>query len=138
MTFLTILEVMEILCGFILVLEEKTGKEIPESLRLEFIEKFSANNFADRGCVADLPLLRTLLAIYQNSGEPSLWKVMKSCFSSMCKFGSFRNPFATITNLSELYFRFRRFILLVQTKKNGFCELWQQHKHPKTMEISEV
>ena len=39
------------------------------------------------------------------------------CFTSICKFGSFKNPFATITNLSELYFRFRRFILLVQTKK---------------------
>ena len=31
--------------------------------------------------------------------------------------GSFKNPFATITSLSELYFRFRRFILLVQIKK---------------------
>ena len=44
MTFLTILG--EILCSFKLVLEEKTGKEIPESSRLEFLEKFSANNFA--------------------------------------------------------------------------------------------
>ena len=77
MTFLTILEVMEILCGFILVLEEKTGKEIPESSRLEFIEKFSANNFAlsnaedntfgplNRGGIADLPLLKTLVTICQ-------------------------------------------------------------------------
>ena len=67
MTFLTILEVMEILCGFILVLEEKTGKEIPESSRLEFLEKFLANNFAlsnaegntsgplNSGGIADLP-----------------------------------------------------------------------------------
>ena len=39
------------------------------------------------------------------------------CFISKCKFGSFKNPFATITSLSELYFRFRRFILFVQTKK---------------------
>ena len=39
------------------------------------------------------------------------------CFISICKFGSFKNPFAMITSLSELYFRFRRFILLVQTKK---------------------
>ena len=44
MTFLTILGVTEILCTFILVLEGKTGKEIPESSRLEFLEKFSANN----------------------------------------------------------------------------------------------
>ena len=36
---------------------------------------------------------------------------------SICKFGSLKNPFATITSLSELYFRFRRFILSVQIKK---------------------
>ena len=46
MAFLTILEVTEILCCFKLVLEGKTGKEIPESSRLEFLEKFLANNFA--------------------------------------------------------------------------------------------
>ena len=79
MTFLTILEVTEILCRFKLVLEGKTGKEIPESSRLEFLGKFSANNFAlsdgedntsrplNRGGIADLPLLRTLLAICQKS-----------------------------------------------------------------------
>ena len=46
MIFLTILGVTEILCSSRLVLEGKTGKEIPESSRLEFLEKFSANNFA--------------------------------------------------------------------------------------------
>ena len=43
------------------------------------------------------------------------------CFISICKFGSFcndyKNPFATITSLSELYIRSRRFIILIQTKK---------------------
>ena len=39
------------------------------------------------------------------------------CLISVCKFGSLKNPFPTITSLSELYFRFRRFIFLVQTKK---------------------
>ena len=43
MTFLTILGVTEILCSFRLVLEVKTGKEIPESSRemmfVEFLEK---------------------------------------------------------------------------------------------------
>ena len=79
MTFLTILGVTEILCSFKLVLEGKTGKEIPESSRLEFLKKFSANNFAlsdtedntsgllNRGGISDLPLLRTLLAICQKS-----------------------------------------------------------------------
>ena len=42
MTFLTILGVTEISCSFRLVLEAKAGKEIPESSRLEFLEKFSA------------------------------------------------------------------------------------------------
>ena len=90
MTFLTILEVTEILCSLKLVLEGKTGKEIPESSILEFLEQFSANNFAlsdaedntsgsfKSGGIANLPLLRTLLAIHQKSGEPSFWKVMDS------------------------------------------------------------
>ena len=67
MTFLTILGVMEILCSFRLVLAGKTGKEIPESSRFEFLEKFLANIFAlsdaesntssplNRGGIADLP-----------------------------------------------------------------------------------
>ena len=67
--------VTEILFSFRLVLEGKTSKEMPESSRLEFLEKFSANNFAlsdaedntsgplNGGDIADLPLLRTLLAI---------------------------------------------------------------------------
>ena len=69
---------MDILCSFRLVLERKTGKEIPES-RFEFLEKFLANSFAlsaaedntsgplNRGGIADLLLLRTLLAIRQKS-----------------------------------------------------------------------
>ena len=83
MNILTILAVIKILCSFRLVLEGKTGKEIPESSRLEFLEKFLANYFAllepedktsrplNRGGIADLPLLRALLAIYQKSREPS-------------------------------------------------------------------
>ena len=94
MTFLTILGVTEILCSFKLVLEGKTGKEIPESSRLEFKEKFSANSFAlsdaeantfgplNRGGIAGLPLLRTLLAIRQQSRESSFWEVMDS-FASL-------------------------------------------------------
>ena len=70
---------MKILCSFRLVLEGKTGKKIPESSRFEFLEKFLANNIAlsdaedytsgplNRGGIADLPLLRTLLAIRQKS-----------------------------------------------------------------------
>ena len=90
MTFLTIVGVTEILFSFRLVQEEKTSKEMAESSRLEFLEKFSANNFAlsdaedntfkllNRGGIADLPLLRIQLAIRQKSREPSFWEIMDS------------------------------------------------------------
>ena len=82
MTFLTVLGVAEMLCSFRLVLEGKVVK-IPESIRLEFLEKFLANTFAlsdaenitsrllNREGIEDLPLMRTLLAICQKSLEPS-------------------------------------------------------------------
>ena len=60
-------------------------------------------------------------------------------FISIRNFGSFKNPFAMITTLFELYFRIRRFILLVQMKKKSdFYELWLQHNQLKTMEMSEA
>ena len=83
MTFLTIFGVTKILYRFRLVIEEKTGKKVFESSRLEFLEKFLAKKFAlldtednpsrplKREGIADLPLLRTLLAICQKSWEPS-------------------------------------------------------------------
>ena len=61
-----------------------------QPLRLEFLEKFPANNFAlsdaedntirllNRGGIADFPLLRTLLTIRQKSQGPSFWEVMDS------------------------------------------------------------
>ena len=76
--------------SFKLVLEGKADKEIPESSRLELLEKFSGNNFAlsdaeyrnsgslNSGSIGDLPLLRTLLAVRQKSWEPSFSKVMDS------------------------------------------------------------
>ena len=73
-------------------------------------------NRVNRGGMADLPFLRTLLAICQMSWEPSFWEVMDSCFFSICKYGNFKNPFTGITSLPELH-RFRRFIVLVQMKK---------------------
>ena len=90
MTFLTIFGVTEILCSFKLVLEGKRGKEIPESSRLEFLEKFSAKNFTlsdaedktfgplNRGGIADLLLLKTVLTIRQKSREPRSSEAMGS------------------------------------------------------------
>ena len=70
----------------------KTGKEIRQSSRLEFSEKFSqqitllylmdaednTSGPLNRGGIANLPLLRTLLAIRQKSREPRFWEVMES------------------------------------------------------------
>ena len=125
MGILTILGVMRVLCSLRVVLE---GKEIPESLRLELFDKFLVNNFVlsdaedntsgplNRGVRADLPLWKTLLAIRHKSPESQVsGKGYTLLFYS--KFGSSKNLFAMITSLPELYFRFRRFTLLVQTKR---------------------
>ena len=89
MNFLTNVGVKEILYSYRLVLEGKTGKKLLKSSRLEFLEKFSANNFAlsdaedisgllNRGGKADLTLLRRLLTIHQNLREPSFWEMIDS------------------------------------------------------------
>ena len=121
MTLLIVVGITEI-CSFRLVLKGKASKEISVPSRLQCLEKFLASNFAlwdaedntfgplNRGGISDLPLLKTLWAICQKSQQPS-------CLISIWTFGSFKNPFTTITNLPELYFRFWRFTLLEQTKK---------------------
>ena len=87
MTFLTILGVIEILCSFRLDLEGKTAKEITV-ITIRVPRKFLVINFdlsdaedntsgpLNRGGIADLPLLRTLLAICQKSHKPSFREVM--------------------------------------------------------------
>ena len=131
----------EILCSFKLVLEGKTGKEIPESSRLEFKEKFSANNFAlsdaedntseplNRGGIADLPLLRTLLAIHQKSRQPSFWEVIDSfallAYESLAASRTLLQRLLACLDFAleseDLSFWYKR--------KNNFYELWRQHKN---------
>ena len=103
------------LCIFREFPDGKVGKEIPESWRLEFLEKFPANYFAssdakdntsgplNRGGISDLLLLRTLLVICQKSREPSFWKVIDFfVIIIITKFGSFKNPFTSINILFKL------------------------------------
>ena len=111
MALLTILGVTKKLYSYRLILERKIGKEVPQSLRLEFLEKFLGNNF-------------TLSNAEDNNSRPkvpipSSWEKMDSfvLLAYAGSFGSFKNPFATITSLSEFYFTFRKFILFVQTRK---------------------
>ena len=89
MAFLTILGVTEIICSFRLVLKGQTGKEITELSTFKFFKKFLANNFAlsdaedntsrplNRG-IADLPLLRMLLAICRKCQETIFWEAIDS------------------------------------------------------------
>ena len=90
-----------------------------------------ANNFAlsdaedntsgplNRGDTADLPLFRTILAICHKSVLKA--KFLRSDrlfrFIDICTFCRLKNPFAMIISLSELYFRCRRFIMLLQRIK---------------------
>ena len=98
MTFVTILGVTKILCSFGLVFEEKTVKKIPESSRLQFLEKFLAifcstdaedntSGPLNRGGIADLSLFRTLLAIHQKCREPSFWELTE--LTDFLSIGSF-------------------------------------------------
>ena len=111
--------------------------------------KFSANNFAlsdaeedtcgplNRGGIADLPLLRTLLAIRQKSQEPSFWEVMDSfvllAYASLAASRTLLQRLLACLNFTldseDLSFWYKQ--------KSDFYELWQQHKQLKMMEMSE-
>ena len=126
------------ICSFKLVIEGKTGKEIPESSRLEFLQKFSANNFVfsdaedntsgplNRGGIADLALLRTLLAIRQKSREPSLWEVIDSfVLLSYASLAASRTLLQRL--LACLSFTLESEDLSFGTnERSDFYELWQQ------------
>ena len=126
MTLFIILGVTKILCSLRLVPEGKTGKEIPGSSRLRVFSKQFCSIRCRRQHLQAIELRRySRFTFVENTTGNSL-KALRamflgsdglSCFISICKFGNFKNPFPTITSLSEVCFRFRRYILLVQTKK---------------------
>ena len=96
---------------------------------MQFLGKFSGNNFAlpdaegntpgplNRGGIVDLPLLRTPLAIRQNSQEPSFWEVLDSfillAHASLAASRTLSQRLLACLNSTLI----RRFILLVQIKK---------------------
>ena len=103
--------------------------EIPESSRLGFLQKFSANNFAlsdaedntselvNRGGIADLALLRALLAIWQKSWEPSFREVMD--FFVLL---AYTNLAASITLFTQLL----AFLNFTSDSEDLFC--WYKEK----------
>ena len=84
----------------------------------------------NRGGIADLPFLRTLLAILQKSQEPSFWEVMDSIV--LLAYASL----AASRTLLQWLPACQKFTLDSEDlsfwyKKNGdFYELWQQHNRP--------
>ena len=135
MMLLTIPGVTKILCSFKLVLE---GKAVQRCLSYQ---NFSANNFAfldaedntsrplNRGGIADLPLLRTLLAIHQTSQEPGFWEVIDS-FVLLA--------YASLTASRTLLQWLLACLKFTLESEDLFYELWQQHKQLKTMEMSQA
>ena len=114
------------LCSFRLVLEGKTGNKIPESSRLEFsVTNFALSDAEDSTSYSRFTFLGNTIG-----NSPTLHGTKFLGIDEQWTI------FPTITSLSELYIRFRRFILLIQTKK-VISELWQQHKPLKTMKLSE-
>ena len=92
----------------------------------------------NRGGIADLPLLRKLLAIHQKSWEPSFWEVMDSLI--LVAYASFAASRALLQRLLAcVNFTLDSEDLFCSTnEESDFYELWQQHNLPKTMQISEV
>ena len=90
----------------------KIGKEIPQSSRL-------VSSRLD--CLTSYSRFTFVKNTISTSPKVPRSKFLESdeffCFISICKFAIFKNPCATINSLSKLYFRFRRFILLLQVKE---------------------
>ena len=116
MTFLTILRVTELYYAFSSekqekkILKGKIGKDIPEPSRV-FSKQFSFIRCRTQHFWAVEQNRYSRFSFVENTIRNSL-KVPRAqfqgnegffCFSSLCKFGSFKNPFATIISLSELY-----------------------------------
>ena len=140
MIYLTIFGVTEILCSFRVVLEVRTGKEIPKSSRLEFLQRLLVNSFAlsdakdstsgplNRADTADLPLLKILLAICQKPREQSSREVMESFVlaASRTLLQQFLACLNFMLDSEDLFCCYKQ--------KNDFYELWQRNKQLKNME----
>ena len=100
MALLTILGVPKKLYSYRLILERKIGKEVPQSLRLEFLEMFLENNFTLSNAEDNTSRLKVPIPSFLEKMDSFVLLAYASSFSS------FKNPFATITSLSELYFTF--------------------------------
>ena len=119
--FLTTFEVMEILCSFRLILQGKTGKEISEPSRLEFLEKVFANNFTlsdaeDNTLVPRFTFVENTISNLPKVPRVEFLGVMNSfVLVAYASLAASRTLLQWL--LACLNFILGRFILLVQTRK---------------------
>ena len=94
MTFLTILGVKEILYSLKIVLEVKVGKGMLKSSRLEFLEKFLANNFvlSDAEDNTFEPLNRGN-SVHWGSNPPQKHHLASSCQAPLLNLQTVQAPF---------------------------------------------
>ena len=120
MAFLTILGLTEILCSFRWVREGKICKDT-WVIKIKVLRTVFSKQFCFIRCRRQNLRWYSRFTFVGNSPKVPRAKFQRSdwlfYFIIVWKIGIFKNPFATITSLSELYFRFGRFNLLVQTKK---------------------
>ena len=132
MIFLTILGVTEILYSFRLILDGKTSKvKRYRVIKIRVLREVFSKQYCFIRCRRK-QLLVTGQRRYSrftfvektisNSPKVPRAKLLESdelLFYQLiqAKFCSFKKPFASITSLFELYFRFRKLFLLVQSKK---------------------
>ena len=149
-----IFRVTEILCKFTLVLERKTGKEIPYSSRLEFLGKFLENYFnlsyaegsisglPNREDIADLPYLRTLLAIRHKFWEQRSLKVMG--FFVLLAYSSFPASRALLQrilaclNVNLKLFQTKKVISMNYDSSTSRWKLWRWVKFGRVFPMSEI
>ena len=63
---------------------------------------------------------------------------MLPCFTAIGKFGTFKNPFALITCLSDFGLMNYKVYSVGTKKRSDFYELQQQYEQLKTMEVNEA
>ena len=115
--------------------KRENSKEIPKSSRLEFLEKFSANNFVLSDAEDNTSRLLNRDGI---ADLPSFWEVIDS-FVLLTYAGLAGSRTLLQRLLACLNFIFIQKIYSVGTnEKSDFYELWQQQKQLKTMEMNET
>lgn len=123
MTTWTVFGVKGIFCSFRKVPGERAGKDIPESSRFRKIfqqttlpylmyKTIPHENKVEVYRYSRFTLVENTISNSPKVAKPTSWVVRLFWFIGISK----KNPFATITNHSELCFSGKRFILLVWFK----------------------